>query len=80
MLKNKTSDRVDLDLWGLHLSVGRDTASDVPAELTVVVPRAEIRQHCTGEPNPTCTSEIILSGITVVISPRHLPEGSLKNF
>lgn len=69
-----TNDRVNLNLWGLHLSVTRNTESDVPSELTVVIPRAEIRQSCPGLPEEGCNTEIILSSITVVIAPRHPPE------
>ncbi|HHY58976.1 MAG TPA: hypothetical protein GX504_00010 [Clostridia bacterium] len=64
-----TKDKVDLKLWGLNLTVSRETTSDVPAELTVVIPRAECR---TGSEEKG--HEVILSSITVVIAPRHPTE------
>lgn len=73
-LGNKTSDRVDLNLWGLNMSVKRDTALDTPVELSVIIPRAEVRHKYTASPEPSTETEIIFSGITVVLSPRHPSE------
>lgn len=70
-LKNYTHDRVDLDLWGLHLCVTRETSLEIPTELTVVLPRTELRHNCTKGDPPVCDTEIILSSITVVLAPRH---------
>ncbi|MBZ4653927.1 MAG: hypothetical protein JG781_1266 [Peptococcaceae bacterium] len=69
--KNFTRDQVDLDLWGLHLCVSRETSLDVPTELTVVIPRTELRHDCTEGTPPVCDTEIILNSITVVLAPRH---------
>lgn len=72
--KEKTSDRVDLNLWGLNLSVKRDTTLDTPAELSVIIPRVEFRYKYNASPAPSAETEIIFSSITVVLSPRHPSE------
>lgn len=59
---NLTRDEIKIKLWGLDLSVKRETTSDIPTELSVIVPRAEYRDQ-----------EIILNSITIVFSPRHPP-------
>lgn len=69
---NLTRDHVNLDLWGLHLSVERETTSPVPAELSVIIPRAEFRHNW--KPPDQWETEIILSSITIVLSPRHPQE------
>lgn len=74
-MKNMTRDHVDLDLWGLHLSVRRETTSDVPSELSVIIPRVELRRDCKPQTPVVCDTEIILNSITVVIAPRHPQEG-----
>jgi hypothetical protein len=55
-----TRDEIKLNLCGLNLFVKRETTSDVPAELSVIVPRVEYDQQ-----------KIIISSITIVIAPRH---------
>lgn len=57
-----TRDEIKINLWGLDLSVKRETTSDIPTELSVIVPRAEYRDK-----------EIILNSITIIFSPRHPP-------
>lgn len=59
---NLTRDEIKLNLWGVDLSVKRETTADIPTELSVIVPRAEYRDK-----------EIILNSITIVIAPRHPP-------
>ena len=58
-----TLDTVLLKVFGLEIKVTREVPVGVPYELTVVVPRAEIR----GARN---NREIILSSITIAHSPR----------
>jgi|GEM_PF-1926949 len=72
--RNNTSDQIDLSLWGLNLSVSRETTLETPSELSVIIPRVEFRHKCTSSPTPSCETEIILSSITVVIAPRHPAE------
>lgn len=75
-----TIDRVDLELWGSHLTVTRKTDSDIPAEFSVILPRAEFRQECSSDNPSHCNTEIILNSITVVIAPRHGPENGESPF
>jgi len=63
------NDRVELALPWLRIRLDRQTSPAVPHEVTVVVPRAEIRQRQTG-PDRSET-EVIYSSLTVVHSPRH---------
>lgn len=72
--KAVSRDHVNLHLWGLNLSVSRETTSEVPSELTVVVPRAEFRTDCETDSTDRCSTELILNSITVVIAPRHPAE------
>ncbi len=62
---NTLLDTVSLKLFGLNLKVTREIPLDVPYELTVVVPRAELRGGKGG-----CSREIILNSITIAHSPR----------
>ncbi|MCR4443381.1 MAG: hypothetical protein QHH10_13890 [Peptococcaceae bacterium] len=76
-IQRSTADRIDLNLWGVKLSVSRDTTLDVPSELSVIIPRVELRQKYTPSPSPAYETEIIISSVTVVLSPRHAPEKSM---
>lgn len=67
-----TQDQVDLNFWGVNISVSRQTSSDRPSELSVIVPRAEFKQSCQETEPKSCTTEIVLSSITIVISPKNL--------
>lgn len=69
--KNLTRDHIDLKLWGLALSVTRETNLDIPSELSVILPRVEYRRSCTPGDPPVCDTEIIYNSLTVVIAPRH---------
>lgn len=71
--KDMNRDQVDLNLWGVRLSVSRETKSDVPTELSVIIPRVEFRQSYQ-QSQGTCNTEIILNSITVVFAPRHQSE------
>lgn len=65
-------DTVRIDLWGLHIGVSRELPRDVPYELTVVIPRTELRRNCdcaTVKKSP-CDLEILLNSITIAHSPR----------
>jgi hypothetical protein len=55
-----TRDEIRLNLWGLNLLVKRETTSEVPSELSVIVPRVEYDEK-----------KVIINSITVVIAPRH---------
>ncbi len=60
-------------LPGLDLFVER-TNPPHPAELTVVIPRAELRGRLTSADGGQAAFEVVLSSITVAHSPRHAPE------
>ena len=69
--KTRQKDLVEISLPGLCIKVSRNMNLKIPHELTVVVPRAEIRKNCL---NSDCTKydyELIYSSITVVHAPRH---------
>lgn len=62
---NTLLDTVSLKLFGLNLKVTREVPVDVPYELTVIVPRAELHG---GENN--IDRNVILNSITIAHSPR----------
>jgi hypothetical protein len=63
---NTTLDTVTIKVFGQEIKVTREIPiCGPPYELTVVVPRAELRTNCK-----TGTREIILSSITIAHSPR----------
>ena len=70
-------DEIELSLAGLNIIMKRETNPDTPHEVSVYVPRAEIRKNChhgtacPPEGCPDCTVEILLNSITIVHSPRH---------
>ncbi|MCG8401899.1 MAG: hypothetical protein MJA84_09900 [Firmicutes bacterium] len=65
-----SKDEVSLSLPGLCIVLRRQTTIDVPAEVTVVVPRAEIRCRSAANDAQVRETEIIYSSITVVHAPR----------
>ncbi|MGI6144985.1 MAG: hypothetical protein ACOYED_04320 [Peptococcia bacterium] len=65
-----TRDEIQLNLKGLNLHVKRETTSNVPSELSVIVPRVEYDDN-----------KVIINSITIVISPRHpLAENAQKRY
>ena len=68
--KKKQSDCIKVSLFGLEIVVKRITDPDIPHEVTVVTPRAELREKYD-ENNQLIEKEIILNSITVVHAPRH---------
>ncbi len=77
MLKNifqkkccgRNQDQVQLELAGLEIYLKRCFSYDLPHEVTIVVPRAEIRKRKNKDENIEET-EIILNSITIVHSPQ----------
>ena len=64
----RNQDQIYLNLDGLEIDVDRCFAYDKPHEVTVIVPRAELRKkRTTGD--TTEETEILLNSITVVHSP-----------
>ncbi|AST56658.1 hypothetical protein Thert_00454 [Thermoanaerobacterium thermosaccharolyticum] len=71
--KNKGYDKITLKLYGLDVEIERITNIDVTHEVTVVVPRVELKKKTKdGEEDV----EIIMNSITVVHSPRHKELGT----
>lgn len=69
---NGTSDMMGLKLFGLKIDLSRRLPPDIPYELTVVVPRAELRGKCNCPEGRNCEWEVILSSITIAHSPREI--------
>ncbi|QUL98797.1 MAG: hypothetical protein IMF26_01570 [Candidatus Fermentithermobacillus carboniphilus] len=63
-----TSDEVDLLLEGLVIRVQRDIRLNVPFEVTVVVPRAEVTKRY--QDGKLIETKIVYSSVTVAHSPR----------
>ncbi|GAB6085751.1 hypothetical protein [Alkaliphilus crotonatoxidans] len=64
------NDSIQVELPGLLIKMTRITDPEIPHEVTVVVPRAEIREKFD-ENNRVIEREVLLNSITVVHAPRH---------
>jgi len=64
------SDDIHVELESLVITMSRVTNPEIPHEVTVVIPRAEIRKKYDGSGN-LVEEEVILNSITVVHAPRH---------
>lgn len=73
---NTVLDTVSLKLWGLSIRVTRELPADIPYELTVVIPRVELRKTLGTIPG-RAGLEINLNSITIAHSPRF--EGTEPN-
>jgi hypothetical protein len=67
---NKSTSRTDLILPGLRLIYARTTDTDIPHEVHVIVPRAEIRKTYNRETGEY-EFELIYSSLTIVDAPHH---------
>lgn len=71
-LNNKShKEKVNLNLAGLNIKLYRHSHIDTPNEITIVVPRVEIRQKCLNDDCSQFENEIIFNSVTVVSAPRH---------
>ncbi|RJQ31619.1 MAG: hypothetical protein C4589_01500 [Peptococcaceae bacterium] len=68
---------VEINIEGVIVRVTHKVDLTVPHELTVVLPRVEIRHRYFENGQPAGEDEIILNSITVVDAPRHPPENRL---
>lgn len=68
--KCQQSDCIQTSLYGLDISMTRITNCEIPHEVTVVIPRAEVREKYNEKGN-LIEKEILLNSITVVHAPRH---------
>jgi len=64
------SDDIHVELESLVITMSRVTNPEIPHEVTIVIPRAEIRKKYDGNGN-LVEEEVILNSITVVHAPRH---------
>jgi len=64
------NDYIQLQLEGLNIQMSRITDPAIPHEVSVIVPRAEIRERYD-ENNRLVEREVILNSITLVHAPRH---------
>lgn len=73
LVKNNSQqeDKIEVCLPGLTIKMSRNIDLDTPHEVTVVIPRAEMRKICANEDCSKRGYEIIYSSITVVHAPRH---------
>ncbi|MGE5553161.1 MAG: hypothetical protein ACM3XZ_04480 [Betaproteobacteria bacterium] len=76
-LAKRAEDRVAVRLPGLELHVERAHPPS-PAELTVVIPRAEFRARLTSADGGQATFEVVLNSITAAHSPRYPPEAGTR--
>lgn len=70
LFKKPQTDFIRVELPGLDIIMARVTNPEIPHEVTVVIPRAEIREQYDQNEKITAR-EIVLSSITVVHAPRH---------
>ncbi|HHY70133.1 MAG TPA: hypothetical protein GX519_00365, partial [Thermoanaerobacterales bacterium] len=85
--KTRQKDIVEVGLPGLCIKVSRNINLNVPHELTVIIPRAEMRKKCLNDDCSKYEYEVIYSSITIVHAPRHplagpsspIPSEILKN-
>lgn len=68
-------DLVILQLADLQIHIRRQKPVDVPHEITVVVPRVEIKRHYTRPDGCGGEEELIYNSVTVVHAPRHEAAG-----
>lgn len=75
--EKKIENQLEIIIGEILLRITR--CSEIPPsnELTVIIPRAEIRRTCYDKGLLARTEEILLSSITLVDSPRHPPEKSI---
>jgi len=67
----RQADKVEVSLPGLTIKMSRNVDLDTPHEVTVVIPRAQMRKTCLNGDCSKCEYELIYSSITVVHAPRH---------
>ncbi len=69
--QEKTTDQINLNIGGINLSVKHETTSEIPSELSVILPRVEVRNKSSFTPTTqSYSTEIILNSITIVLAPR----------
>lgn len=72
-IKNKTRQKDDIivKLPGLYIKLSRNLTLETPHELTIVLPRIEMRRKNIENDGSSWEEEIIYNSITIVHAPRH---------
>lgn len=70
-------DQISLTLGDLTVVVERSSRLPVPHEVSVVIPRVEIRRSIKKAGEAEASSEVLLNSITVVHSPQRPPAGEV---
>lgn len=74
--KDTLLDTIKLSLFGLKIEITRELPANCPHELTVVVPRAELRKNHPPAGINQAGLEALLNSITVAHSPRFEPQNT----
>lgn len=74
------NDKIMVNIAGLIISVHRSTTLSVPHEVTIVIPRIELRCRRYQRGKLAEETEKILNSITIVHSPRHPTHNPKKMF
>ncbi|MDF9409034.1 hypothetical protein L7E55_11790 [Pelotomaculum isophthalicicum JI] len=69
------SNQLEISIGGIMARLSRNNTAQPQNELTVVIPRAEIRRKYYNNGRLIAEEEIILNSITLVDAPLHTPEG-----
>lgn len=69
--KQPNVDEAEISLLGLDMILKRKFYIDTPHEISLFVPRAEIRQTTYEGADKRTETEMILNSITIVHAPRH---------
>lgn len=64
-------DEVEIEIEGVNMRLKRKLNLDVPHEISVIVPRAEIRRRKVEARQIVCEEEVLLNSITIVHAPCH---------
>jgi len=74
--KKDFTDRISVSLYDIQITVERKINIDIPHEVTVVLPRVELRSETIDNRK---SFELILNSITVVHSPQHSMSSNYKS-
>ena len=75
--EKRIENQLEIIIGDILLRITRSSEISPNNELTVIIPRAEIRRRSYDKGLLAATEEILLSSITLVDSPRHPPEKSI---
>ncbi len=73
------TDSVSIELFGAKIELDRRIPRGTPYEVTVVLPRVEIRKKCDQDSCKNCQWEMILNSVTIAHSPREVGKSGKEN-